>query len=336
MKKKTLIIAGVAAALTIGVVSAMVVVPNMSGSEGENNTSYVTEISNMNNEGILFSGNRYGGVVEMGDVVSVKADSDNAIKETFVKEGDTVKKGDKLFEYDVEKMKLQLSQSELDFEQAKAEITNCKNQISVLEREKSNADKNEKLNIENQILEKELAVKKAETTVKNKEEEIKKLKASIENNVVSSEVDGKIQKIASLDEETTSANSAYITIATTDEYRVKATISEENIGAFTEGASVIIRSRKDESVTWSGTITSVDTSAPDKNNNETDGNTHSENTDNKYPVYIKVEDGEGIMVGQHVTVELSTDSAGMAVSDGAESVDNVEVVGAEEVAMEVK
>ena len=268
MKKKVLIIAGAAAVLAIGVVTTMVVVPMMSGETAGANTAYVTKIADMNSSDIAFSGNRYGGVVEMGDIVSVKADSDKIIKETFVKEGDTVKKGDKLFEYDVEQMKLQLSQSQLDLEQAKSEITSCNNQISILEREKSNADQNQKLSIDSQILEKQLEVKKAEVTVSSKEEQIKKLNSSIENSVVKSEVDGKVQKIATFDEETMSANNTYITIATRGDYRVKAAISEENIKSFSEGASVIIRARKDESITWTGTVISLDESMPDVNNDE--------------------------------------------------------------------
>ena len=304
MKKRVLIIAGIAAVLVIGLVSAMIVVPMMTGGELNSNVAYVTKISDLNNSELSFSGNRYGGVVEMGEVISVNADSDKIIKETFVKEGDTVKKGDKLFEYDVEQIKLQLSQSELDLEQAKSEITSLNNQIELLKREKSNASQNEALNIDSQILEKQLGVKKAKFTVSSKEEQIKNLNSSIENSVVKSEVDGKIQKIASLDEETMSSNNDYITIATTDEYRVKAAVSEENIEPFSEGASVIVRSRKDESVTWSGTVTSIDTSAPEENNNAAADDSLSANQDSKYPVYIKLDDSEGIMVGQHVTIEL--------------------------------
>ena len=304
MKKKVLIIAGAAAVLAIGVVTTMVVVPMMSGETAGANTAYVTKISDMNSSDIAFSGNRYGGVVEMGDIVSVKADSDKIIKETFVKEGDTVKKGDKLFEYDVEQMKLQLSQSQLDLEQAKSEITSCNNQISILEREKSNADQNQKLSIDSQILEKQLEVKKAEVTVSSKEEQIKKLNSSIENSVVKSEVDGKVQRIATFDEETMSANNTYITIATSGDYRVKAAISEENIKSFSEGASVIIRARKDESITWTGKVISLDESMPEVNNDESVNGNIGENTDSKYPVYVKIDNGEGITVGQHVTIEL--------------------------------
>ena len=306
MKKKVLIIAIAAAVLAIAVVSAIVVVPMMSGDVLNENVAYVTKISDMNSVDFAFSSNRYSGAVEMGEVVSVKADSDKIIKETFVKAGDSVKKGDKLFEYDVEQMKLQLSQCQLDLEQAKSEITNLNNQITTLESEKSKADQNEKLNIDSQILEKKLEVKRAEFTVSTNEEQIKELNNSIENCVIKSEVDGKVQKVATLDAEEISAISAYITIATTADYRVKSSISEENIDAFSEGTPIIIRSRKDESVTWTGTVTSVDTASPESNANEMYSEDTASNSDSKYPVYVKIDDADGLMAGQHVTIELDT------------------------------
>ncbi|MEE1061316.1 MAG: biotin/lipoyl-binding protein [Ruminococcus sp.] len=306
MKKKVLIIAIAAAVLAIAVVSAIVVVPMMSGEVLNENVAYVTKISDMNSVDFAFSGNRYSGVVEMGEVVSVKADSDKIIKETFVKAGDTVNKGDKLFEYDVEQMKLQLSQSQLDLEQAKTEITNLNNQITSLESEKSKADQNGKLNIDNQILEKKLKIKRAEFTVTTNEEQIRELNNSIENSIVKSEVDGKVQKVASPDVEGYSAVNSYITIATTDDYKVKANISEENIDAFSEGTPIIIRSRKDESVTWTGKVTSVDTSLPESNANEMYSEDVANNSDSKYPVYVDIDGAEGLMAGQHVTIEIDT------------------------------
>lgn len=305
MKKKVIIIISIILVLiTAVIVGVNVFMPiGLTGVAGDD-VAFVTQISEINGLDTTFLSNRYSGVVEMQELVSVKADSDKIIKETFVKEGDTVKEGDKLFEYDIEQMKLQLSQSQLDLEQAESEITMCNSQISTLERQKSSADQNELLNIESQILSLQLDIKRAEYTVSNKNTEIEKLNKAIDNNVVKAKNDGKIQSVGESTSEGLLSDSTYITIATNDDYRIKAMISEENIELFYEEAPVIIRSRLDESKTWTGKVTSIDTTAPSKNNTDPYGG----EVDTKYPVYIELDSVDGLKIGQHTTVELNVDA----------------------------
>lgn len=305
MKKKVIIIISIILVLIIAViVGATIFMSSGSMADSEKNVAYVTQISKINGLDIAFSSNRYSGVVEMQELVSVKADSDKLIKETFVKEGDTVKKGDKLFEYDIEQMKLQLSQSQLDLDQAESEITMCKSQISSLELQKNSADQNELLNIESQILSLQLEIKRSEYTVDNKKTEIDKLNDSISSSVVKSEADGKIKSVGeNSTSEDLQSNSAYITIATNNDYRIKAMISEENIGMFYEEAPILIRSRLDESKTWTGKVSSIDTTSTGTKNSDMSG----VEVDTKYPVYIELDSAEGLMVGQHITVELNSD-----------------------------
>lgn len=306
MKKKVIIISSiiivVVAAAIIGVTVFM---PTASMSLMGSEFAYVSPVSDLTSSDIAFTSNRYSGVVETQKAVSVKADSDKTIKETYVKEGDTVKKGDKLFAYDVEQLKTQLSQSQLDLDQAQSEITSCNSQISSLELEKNSADQNQRLNLENQISSLQLELKRAQYTVESKTKEIEKLNKSIKNNVVTASVDGKIQSIGSSDEAELLLDDAYITIATNADYRIKAMISEENIATFSEGSAVLVRSRADESQTWTGKVSSIDTTAPSTGSFDTEMGASAE-TDTKYPVYITLDSADGLMVGQHITVELST------------------------------
>ncbi len=323
MRKKLIIIGVILAVLVISVVAVLVFLPVLSGAEINSDSAYVTKISDIYGQNNAFSGNRYSGVVEMGNVVDVKADSDKLIKETFVKSGDTVKKGDKLFEYDIDQMELQLSQAQLDLDQAKSEITLYNNQISALEREKSGADSNELLNIENQILAVQLDLKRAQYTEKNKQDEINKLNTSIENNVVKAEVDGKVTNVASFDTEEAFVSNAYITIATNDEYKVKSNISEENIGGFYEGASILVRSRLDESKTWTGVVESLDVSSPSTNisSDSMISSGNDDTSDSKYPVYVKLDNAEGLMVGQHITIEIAKATDEESMSDSSLKLD---------------
>ena len=306
MKKKIIIIISIVVVLIVAVIASVIIFKPM-GSVGMNvgDSAVVTQIAEINGLDIAFSSNRYSGIVEMQEFVSVKADADKVIKETFVKEGDSVKKGDKLFEYDIEQMKIQLTQNELDLEQAETEIKMCNSQISTLENQKRSADQNTALGIESQILSLQLDIKRAEYTASNKKEEIKKLKKSIENNVVKAETNGKIQSVGNSDAQEMVLDNAYITIATNDDYRVKSMVSEENVDTFYKDAPIIVRSRIDESKSWTGKVTSIDTTAP----SNTGSDVMTGESDTKYPVYIELDSVDGLMIGQHVTVELNVDSA---------------------------
>lgn len=249
-------------------------------------------------------------MVETQEVVAVKADSEKTIKETYVEPGDVVKKGDKLFEYDVDEMKNQLAQDKLDLEQTQSEITSYNTQIESLEKEKNNINANntnQQLSLTNQIEALKLELKKANYTVETKTKEIEKLEKSIKNCVVKSTVDGKVQSVGE-GTDSTAENKGYVNIASDGDYRIKALVSEENIYSIYEDAPVLIRSRVDER-TWTGTVSSIDTAAPEQSTDP-----YGEETTTKYPVYISLDNTDGLLVGQHVTVEL--DFGQTEVKDG--------------------
>ena len=110
---------------------------------------YVQSVDEIVN-GFSFTANRYSGVVETQELVKVDADVDKKIKETFVKEGDSVKTGDKLFEYDIDDMKIQLDQDKLDIAQAENVIKDYNAQIEALEKEKKTLSANKQISITNQ------------------------------------------------------------------------------------------------------------------------------------------------------------------------------------------
>lgn len=306
MKKRIIIIISIIVVLIAGAIAGVfLLMPMTSTVMGD--VAVVSSVAEITGSELAFSSNRYSGVIEMKELVSVKADTDKIIKKTYVKEGDTVKKGDKLFEYDIDQMKLQRSQYQLDLDQAQAEITLSNSQITAFEKEKNNADQNERLRLENEILGLKLKIKKAEYTVSQSNKEIEKLDKAIKNNVIKSETDGKIQKIQSLNsvtEEDVFADSTYIKIATDDNYRVKTMISEANIDTFSKDTPVIVRSRVDETKIWKGKVTSIDTTAPSTSESMMGGT-----SDTKYPVYIELENTDGLMIGQHIAVELDVNNS---------------------------
>lgn len=255
---------------------------------------YVQSVDEIVN-GFSFTANRYSGVVETQELVKVDADVDKKIKETFVKEGDSVKTGDKLFEYDIDDMKIQLDQDKLDIAQAENVIKDYNAQIEALEKEKKTLSANKQISITNQIEGLKLEVKKAEYNKESLEKSIKKLEISVKNAVVKSTANGTIK---SVNDATTDS---YITIASDGDFRIKAMVSELNIADFVEGEDMIIRSRIDEDLIRTGKVTSIDTAKP-----TTENSIYSGETTTKYPVYISIDDTSGLLIGQHVTVEMNS------------------------------
>lgn len=96
-----------------------------------------------------------------------------------------------------------------------------------------------------------------------------------------------------------------MSILTVGDYRVKGTVNETNVYSLSEGQSVILRSRVDETKTWTGTIEKIDTENKQANNNNMsyDGS-NSDNQSSKYPFYVKLDSADGLMLGQHLYVEL--------------------------------
>lgn len=313
MKKKPLIISGVIIAVAI-IVTSVTVLPNIILPKEDliSDVAYVSTVAEINGENIGLISNRYSGIVETQDAEKIEADPEKVIKNTFVKEGDRVKKGDKLFDYDIDEMQNQLEQSKLELDEANAEINMHNSRISSLEKEKLDANANDKLSIENEISSEKIELKRAEYTVTNSKKVISNLEKAVKDNVVKAPNDGIIKSVGyaegSTDLSSITGGSAYITITTSENYRVKANISEENINSFQEGMKVIIRPRNNTDEKWTGTVKSIDTSQLSSNNNLGGYSMGSDMTSTKYPVYMDIDNSDGLKVGQHITVELDLSS----------------------------
>ena len=267
------------------------------------NVAYVSRVGGGDNGSVFFS-NRYSAIIESQEVINVDADSEKKIKTVFVKAGDEIKAGDKLFEYDIEDLQYQLDQSKLDREQAEAEIKSYNDQIASLEKEQQSATRNQRLALDNQIEAAKLSLKKAEYNKTTLENAIEKTEKSIKNSVVKSSVAGTIRTVDDPSAE------AYITITSAGDYRVKASVSEEHIGEFYVDEPILIRSRVDESLTWRGSVVSIDTAKPSSSNA-----VYGMESTTKYPVYISLDSNDGLLIGQHVTVE---DASGYDAAAGEE------------------
>lgn len=309
IKKKQMIIIG-AVVVVIAAAGVIFAVTRKSGSSGGDPESsvYVDSVAELCGLG---SGNgltdRFSGVVEPQKTWDIQVSSDKKVDEILVKEGDEVKVGDELFTYNTEEMEENLAQAEIDLDRLANEIDQTNEQIASLKKEKASAGADAQLSYTTQINTAENDIKRKEYEQKSKKMEIEKLKNSIANATVTSEMDGLVKSINSSESagmnSMTGEEEAFMTILATGDFRIKGTVNEQNMSAIVEGQPVIVHSRVDDT-TWQGTLTAVDIQNPEKNENmyySSDGSTDSSSN---YPFYVELESVDGLMLGQHVYIEM--------------------------------
>lgn len=253
--------------------------------------------------------NRYSGVVEPQETWEVNKNSEKTVKEIYVKEGDAVEVGTPLFVYDTETLESEIEQTKLEIEGLQNDITSYQSQIKQLNEEKNTVPEDEKFNYTTQVQGLQNNIKQSEYNIESKKIEIQKKQDTINNATVTSEIAGVVKSINEKEMDASGNTAAYMTILATGDYRIKGTVSEQNIGTLSEGQSVIIRSRVDEEQTWNGTISKVDLENEEINNNNMYMDSSSGQTSSKYPFYVSLNSTDGLILGQHVYVELDEGQA---------------------------
>ena len=294
------------------------------GSKSGSDTVYVTKISKLSE---MDSGveNRYAGVVEPQETVQVKIESGRKVKEVQVKTGEEVKKGQLLFQYDLGSIQQSLQEAQLALDRLKNEALSISDQITTLEAEKKKATADNQLSYTIEIETQKMNLKKNEYDQISKQAEIDNLQAATTNTEVRSEIDGVIQKIdtsklGSSDGDTldnsmgsdsgsSDSDNSFITILSTGAYRIKGLVNEQNRNSVVPGSAVIVRSRVDENQIWRGTMGAVDEQSASSSNNSNSymwGGSSGDDTtsSSSYPFYVTLDSSDGLMLGQHVYIEM--------------------------------
>lgn len=266
--------------------------------------AYVSSVASITGAG-LDTNPRYSGLVEPQKITKINKDDTRTVAEVLVKEGDQVEVGTPLFRYDTDEIQLSIRQVELDLEGISNQLTSLQDQKKTLEDEKKKASSDDQYSYTVSIQSVELNIKEQEYNKAVKQSELEKLKASLENNEITSEAEGVIQQI-NLTPQTDSTGQAlpFISILSSGEYRVKGTITEQNIQTIYEGQPVTIRSRVDSHTVWQGTIDSISYEpAQDNTNNMYYGGMEQGEQSSKYNFYVILSELEGLILGQHVYIE---------------------------------
>ncbi len=265
---------------------------------------YVTSVAYLTGANVSGTVNRFAGVVESQETWSVDPNSEFKVAAVLVSVGQEVSEGQALFTYDVNAFQDQLAKAQIELERLNAERNALDDTIAALAKQQKKADKDQQANFTIQIKQQELERKQKEYDITVKRSEIEKIQDNINNATVYSKISGVVQSInesGSSDMQTGTDNS-FIKIMKTGDLRVKGTVNEQNIGQIYEGLPVIVHSRVDESLTWSGTVTKID-------RENTQSNPYASmfggegSSGSNYPFYVELSGSDGLMMGQHVYLE---------------------------------
>ncbi len=292
-------------AVTAIVIAAAVVIFLVINLAGKGTTAvagkaYVKALDSVNSAD-LTSLNRFSGKVETQKTENVKFDTSMTLGECYVQKEQHVEKGDKLFAYDTQSLQIEVQQKQLEIEKLNTTISNDNAQITTLTAQMNKAAASAQIEFSSQILELQAEVAQSEYSIKVAQSEIDKKNKTIENSVVTAPISGTITELNDIS--STTDDTAYMVITADGEFRVKAKVSEQNIVDIQEGEKVLLRSRIDETKTWLGKVSSIEKQA---SSDQSDGGLYdnsSSNTASSYTFYVELDSTDGLMLGQHLTIE---------------------------------
>ena len=262
--------------------------------------------------GGIAPGDRFPGIVVSENVTEITRDSEKTIAELLVRAGDDVTEGQVLFAYDTDALKLTLEKQRLELEQLNATIENHYSRITTLEQERNRASANNKLQYTIEIQSAELDLKEAQMNLKTKEAEVLASETLLENAEVVSPVSGRVQSVSESGTDNFGNPLPYITIQQSGSYRIKGVLGELQRGGLVEGDRLKVFSRTDAQQIWSGTVTLVDYESPYQGSDMDRyyGMPADEmGSSSKYPFYVELEDYTGLILGQHIYMELEAEEA---------------------------
>lgn len=269
---------------------------------------YVQSVQDIMGYGAMGEFNLCAGVVVARNEVKIERDENRKIAELKVEPGQDVSEGDVLFSYDMDEMQLTIDKAVLEIEQLKNSVTDLDTQIADLEKEKSYASESDQLSYTVRIQTLQTNKKETEYNITVKERELETLKTTVGNGEVTSPITGRVKAINENGgyDDYTGMPLPYITLIEAGAYRVKGKVNELNRSDFFVGQSVVVRSRSDANLFWTGVIAEID-SSPEENNNNGGmyyyGYSDEMTTSSSYPFYVDLDYMDDLLLGQHVYIE---------------------------------
>ena len=296
----------------LALILALTTALTFAGCAGRGNAVYVQSVSELSSIGAIAPGDRFPGMVVSENVTEIEKDGDKTIAEIYVKEGEDVTEGQKLFSYDMEQLQLALDKQRLEKEQLEASIENYKRQIEELQKGEKKASGTSKLQYTIQIQSTQIDLKEAELNLQAKIKEVAHSEDMLNNTTVVSPVTGRITGIQENGADNYGNPLPYITIQQAGSFRIKGTLNELQRGGIMEGSRMRIVSRTNENQYWLGTVSLVDYESPSQENPNSmyyGNSVDAMSASSKYPFYVELDSSEGLLLGQHVYLQLDTGDA---------------------------
>ena len=260
------------------------------------------------------SSDKFAGVVVSENVIEIDRDTEQKLQELYVAVGDVVRVNEKLFEYDTDTLSLTIDKQQLEIDKLTQQIkdytaqkTNLEKQIKTEKAKKESKQDKDLLNsLDIQLRTVNADLTTATYSKKEKEAEIKYNKDVLKNAAVRSPIKGTVRSI-------NESGSPYITIQQDGAFQVKGTLNELSLNAgIMEGVGVTILSRTDPTAFWTGTVTMVDynSASGEEQDNMFGGYVDPMATSTSYPFYITLDSTEGLLLGQHVYIQISAAAIG--------------------------
>lgn len=272
-------------------------------------SAYVQSVAEIAGLGPVGMKAQYNGVVEAKDVIEINPSANMTVKECFVSTGSKVNEGDPLFRYDVDDLTLSHAQLLIDITGMENGLRTNREQLESLNKRLEKAKEKDRYGIELEIQTIELDIKKAEFDLADKQQKAEEMQTLIDASVVFSPVTGTVRSVRDDTQSDPfgyggSGSNAYISIIAGTDFCVKGTVNEQTIYTLYPGMPVLIRSRVSDAV-YRGTIYRIDT---DSTASEQPVYYYDGGGDraSKYAFYVEPESIEGLMVGQHVLIDLNT------------------------------
>ena len=282
-----------------------------SAGDGEG-AAYVQPVSSIVSMGSVGLYSQYNGIVEAKDVIEINPSGSIPVKDCFVKAGSEVNEGDPLFCYDVDDLELQYTQLQIDVTGVENNLQTYREQLTSLRQKLTRAEEKDRYQLELDIQTAELEIRKAEYDLADKQRKAEEMQQFIDQSEVCSPVTGTVRSVRDSSGAYDpygygSGSSAYITIIAGTAFCVKGTVNEQTIATLYIGMPVLIRSRVSDAV-YSGTIYRIDTESPDSSQSGVIYYDSGERA-SKYAFYVEPESIDGLMIGQHVLIDLNTSTS---------------------------
>ena len=287
------------AAFVLALVMLLGCAAGCGAAEGEASVQSVSMVCGLGSVGLA---DRFAGIVSPLGETTIKKDDSMTVDTIKVKVGDKVKAGDVLLTYDLSEIRTNLEMAELELEQLKAKLAD---QQADLESAQKLMDETYDQDLKRQyaldVRERKADILTTNASIATKKKDIEKYRNGMKNATVTSPVDGEVQALNAGGGTDNYGNPLpFMTIVETGGCRIKGYVNENNAGVLTEGTEVVIRSRVSDQ-TWKGTIDSIDwNNAQQSRSDYGDSDTAMSS---KYPFYVTLDGGEGLLMGQHVYIE---------------------------------